>query len=245
MVPPLAMRDANGRRYTRPPEVDAAIETSLALDRDQLLRAARISHSRESGFLPLECLVHLVRAALEKEDDALSNALLNILFERCAAMLVATIPDARSQRAADLRQDVMDRFVDKFLDKVKPEALDIFEVRFARAFRMLRIDAFRAASRAPETVVVDRDEDGDGEQMLPPQAETQETDLTNKELAQAVWRLPGELRDAVVLVCLMEYEVESTDPTKKTAATICKVSGRTIRARLANAMPLLKKFMED
>jgi hypothetical protein len=43
----------------------------------------------------------------------------------------------------------------------------------------------------------------------------------------------------------MGYEIESNDPKKTTAATKCRVSGRTIRARLAQAMAHLKKFTEE
>ncbi len=241
MVRPLTKRKVNGQLYTRPREIEAAIAAALLLDRGTLLRRAPIPDQRDPEFLPPECLVHLIRRALEQEDEELSHPLLNALFARCSAMLGATISPARSQRAADLRQDVMDRLVDKFVDDVPPDALDIFEVRFARAFRMLRIDALRSNKPEADKVSVEADQSAE---EVPSQAATPDTILSNKELAQAAWRLPPHLSRAVVLVHLMDYEIESTDPQKTTAATTCKVSGRTIRARLAEGMSLLRKFME-
>jgi len=246
MVQPLTKRTTSGELYTRPPEIESAIKAALALERSELLRRARIPDERAAHFLPLECLVHVIRLALQNDDVEVSNALLNALLERCAAMLMTTISDARSQRAADVRQDVLDRLVDKFLDDAKPGSLDIFEVRFSRAFRALRINALRAGGVGVELASLTDPDDGcESEPELPPTVPTQDVNRFHKELMQGVGRLPKKLRDAVALVYLMGYEIESNDSEKESAATICRVSGRTIRTRLTEAMAQLKKFVED
>jgi hypothetical protein len=43
----------------------------------------------------------------------------------------------------------------------------------------------------------------------------------------------------------MGYDVESENPNKTTAATLCGVTGRTIRNRLSNAAKILSRFKED
>jgi DNA-directed RNA polymerase specialized sigma24 family protein len=57
--------------------------------------------------------------------------------------------------------------------------------------------------------------------------------------------LPPEERDAVILCHVMGYPEESDDPAKRTAATICGVTGRTTRNRLKRAAAKLSRFKED
>ena len=64
-------------------------------------------------------------------------------------------------------------------------------------------------------------------------------------LLDAIAALPVDERKAVILCHMMGYEVESEDPTKETAATICGATGRTIRNRLARAAAKLSEFEED
>ena len=57
--------------------------------------------------------------------------------------------------------------------------------------------------------------------------------------------LPKEEREAFLLVEKMRYKIESKDPHEKTAATICDVSGRTIRTRLHDAKCKLAAILKD
>jgi len=49
--------------YTRPKTIEAAIDEAMKQNLDTLIEHARIAKSSVPGFLPLECLVHLIRAA--------------------------------------------------------------------------------------------------------------------------------------------------------------------------------------
>ena len=62
---------------------------------------------------------------------------------------------------------------------------------------------------------------------------------------KVIHELPPDQREAVILVRIMGYEVESDDPTKVTAATRSGVSGRTIRKRLGRAAAVLKRYKEE
>jgi DNA-directed RNA polymerase specialized sigma24 family protein len=250
MVRALTKRRPSGELYERPAEVESAIAVALSLDRAELLRRSRIPDSKEPGFLPLECLVHLIRSTQAAGDSDLANVLLDLLFRRVAAILAATLPDSRSPRAADLRQEVIDRLADKFLSDAKPDALDIFEVRFGKALSGLRIDALRPTlAEKAEHVPVAEDADDDDETRsrgaILSAETTPETLLgdaqTLAEVKRAAWALPKKLRLPVVLHYLRGYEIESTDPAKRTVATVCKVSGRTVRTRLAEGLELIKK----
>lgn len=57
--------------------------------------------------------------------------------------------------------------------------------------------------------------------------------------------LPADIRRAVVLCHEMGYEEESVDPTKITAATLCGVTGRTIRSRIRQAAAYLAQFNQE
>ena len=74
---------------------------------------------------------------------------------------------------------------------------------------------------------------------------TQEDALLLRDVARAIDGLPEDQRKAVVLCLVLGFEAESTDPARTTAATICGVSGRTIRNRLARAATILSRFKED
>jgi DNA-directed RNA polymerase specialized sigma24 family protein len=62
---------------------------------------------------------------------------------------------------------------------------------------------------------------------------------------KAIDNLPLDERKAVVLCHVLEYEEESDDPSKTTAATLCGVTGRTIRNRLSRAAKKLSPFKEN
>jgi alpha-ketoglutarate-dependent taurine dioxygenase len=57
--------------------------------------------------------------------------------------------------------------------------------------------------------------------------------------------MPPEDREAVILVAIKGYKIESEDPDEETAATLCGVSGRAIRKRLKKAGMQLKKFQQE
>lgn len=57
--------------------------------------------------------------------------------------------------------------------------------------------------------------------------------------------LPEDERKAVILCGVLGLKEESEDPTIVTAATLCGVTGRTIRNRLKRAAAKLSDFRED
>jgi uncharacterized protein (DUF4415 family) len=74
---------------------------------------------------------------------------------------------------------------------------------------------------------------------------TQENSLFLNQLFHAIHALPPEERDAVILCDILGYAEEADDPAKRTAATICGVTGRTIRDRRTRAAAKLSRFKKD
>jgi hypothetical protein len=250
MARPLTKYTRNGDRYTRPPNIEAVIDAALALDWPALHQRTLVRDRRSTDYLPSECLVHLIRKAHRDHHETIRDQLLAILLGRCEATLAATLPDSRALNAAYLRDEVLGRLGELFAEDGtgdNPDELDYFEVRFNAALAALRIDlvreevrALRRSSPLPDDEAIARRPDD----VLHSPA-TQEKGLFLNQLFQAIHSLPPEERDAVILCDILGYAEEANDPAKRTAATICGVTGRTIRNRRTRAAAKLSRFKED
>ena len=268
MARPLTKHTRNGDRYIRPTNIEAVINAALALDWPALYKRAAVSDRHSSDYLSSECLVHLIRKAHRDNNETVRDPLLAILLSRCEATLATTLPDGRAPNAAYVRDEVLGRLGELFVEDGtgdNPDELDYFEVRFNHAFASMRSDLVRAEMRALRRSLPLSDEEAIGHQSdavpgnhakIPAsiraklasalhQSATQENSFFLKQLFQAINILPPEERAAVILCSILGYEEESADPTKRTAATICGVTGRTIRNRLTRAAAKLSKFKED
>jgi hypothetical protein len=193
--------------------------------------------------------VHLIRKAHRDHHDTMRDQLLAILLGRCEATLAATLPDGRVPNAAYVRDEALGRLGELFAEDGTgdhPDELDYFEVRFNAAFAALRTDlvreevrVLRRASPVPDDEAIARRPDA----VLRSPA-TPEHGLFLTQLCHAIQTLPPEERDAVILCHIMGYAEEADDPAKRTAATICGVTGRTIRNRLTRAAAKLSRFKE-
>ncbi len=61
MARPLEKTRRDGTRYTRFPEVEAAIDAAIGQDLQTLLHRARIRDSKIENYIASECLVYLIR----------------------------------------------------------------------------------------------------------------------------------------------------------------------------------------
>jgi hypothetical protein len=250
MADPLTKVKRTGELYSRPPEIENHIEAALKLDSTALLK--RVEAARGSPqYLPSECLVHLIRVAIRRGDQRQRNHLMMILFGRCEANLKGTIPIREVANAEHLRDELLSAFGLIVASEVSGDTsaeLDYYECRFDRAFKMLRISVLRAEQKATTNTVTLPDEADTLEEATARKLEaalstraTQDDRLLENEVLDA---LPTKEREAVVLHCVMGYDVESEDEDKETVATLCKVSGRTIRKRLESARKRVQTIQE-
>lgn len=253
MARPLMKHDQNGNRYSRPPNIEASINEALTQDLPTLCQRAALGYSPLG--LPSECIVHLIRDAGRRADHAVMNALLPFLLTRCMDILRNKITNDQFSNADDLWEEALGEFSELFAVDICDDSnqeLDFFECRFNRAFETFRIDFIRREINRVRPLVSlpdssDDDEPAAYEDVLSRVSEafrspaTQENTVFWKNLLKAL--PPGE-RKAVVLCHVLEYEEESEDPQKTTAATLCGVTGRTIRNRLSRAAAKLLKFKE-
>jgi len=259
MAPPLIKKKKNGEQYTRGPGIEAKINQALGQDVGTLARRARITDRYSPDFLPSECLVHLIRDAIRRGDNAVATLLMQPLLIRCEADLWTTVPDARMRNAEALREEILSTLGLMFAEdgtEGHEDELDYYECKFGSAFRTLRIDHVRSEfSRRRELTDLPESVNDEGEPSfdddtlarLSRMARTkpaQEDRLYLSQVNKAVNDLPPDEKRAVVLCRILGYDAESNDPTKRTAATICDVEGRTIRNRLSRADRRLKSLKE-
>lgn len=255
MARPLSKRKRTGELYERFPGVDAAIDRAVAMDFETIVREARIDTRDTPGFVPPECLLHLLRSTRFDNSTARFARLFEILIGRVERSLRGSIRPSKLYDAEELRQEVRDEFVDLLIaDRNQPgDDLDFFEVRFASALAALRIDVIRRSGRAAAQVSsIEEHHDEEG-QPLPElvrqirasfeaEGTGQEKEHFRNELSQAIDRLPDHEKVAVTLV-LMGHPIEGENA--ETIAKLCGVSDRAIRYRLKKAYEKLRRELGD
>jgi DNA-directed RNA polymerase specialized sigma24 family protein len=258
MAAPLTKTTRNGDLYARPQPIEDAIAEVQAQDLATLIQRAAITSRSSAGFLPLECLVHLIRSALRTGDHERVNSLLPWLLKRCETILKKKIPAELVPNVHDLREEIIGDLAVLFAeDSCDPkQRLDFFECRFNFAFRTFRAPYIKRAREEKEARLVQHGE-GDAqdertqEEFLSELAEKfrrlDGIDPNLKEkLKSAIDTLPLGQRKAMTLVYFLGFPEESEDPSAVTAATQCGVSGRAIRYRLAKAITRLsEQFNSD
>jgi len=256
MARALTKTDRSGKLYTRPGNVEAAIAAAIKQDLNTLATRARGSDPNKSDFLPMECLVHLLRDAGRRRDDHAMRMLMPPFLARCESVLRSAIPDNSFHNAADMREDILSDFGLLFAEDASGESsneLDFYECRFLRAFLVfrfgyLRRERARMKELVPLPVNNDPDSHSSDEDVFASVSEafrsqpTQTGTVLENELAKAIGDLPPDERKAVILCHVLGLKEESEDPSAVTAASLCAVSGRTVRNRLTRAAKKLSQF---
>ena len=180
------------------------------------------------------------------------DRLATVLLQRCEAILKHKLPDSGFTNAAYLREEVLGNFAQLLASDGcgnNPNELDYFECKFNSAFRSLRIDLLRSEGKQRKRFKQfprpssGSKENGDDEETDegPCCRGTQGDGLAREDVLNA---LPPEVRKAVLLSD-MGYDVESETPEKRTIATICGVTGRTIQNRLKKARDILERLNQE
>src|SRR6267154_2632417 len=222
MVRQLTKKRKDGQPYVRPAEIESALKVALGEDLPTLLKRSAIRESKQEGYLPSEVLVHVIRNSMRSGDDRARDALVAALFERCMAILCATIRTSRRFDAQQLRNEVLGQFGERLAADQRPggnERLDFYEVRFNRAFKALRVNALTA-----EGVYADRFEPLPSSCDEEPEAHSPEIDseleppsdpFAHAEIAEhldLIDALPPDEREAFALRYVYGYEIESVNP---------------------------------
>lgn len=252
MAKPLDKKDKSGKPYSRPADIETAIDAALGQDLETVCGRARLNDPQATGYMPTECLLHLIRDARRRKDKTKRDRLILVLLTRLDRMLKGQIPSSWSGDVPGTRQKVLDKFTMLLAEDGAAEdqgVLDFYECRFNRAFRALRLTTLQ--EEAPSDVLVSTPERAAQDEDTIPDDERWEKvselartppNQEDRALLGAVLKelksLPEDQTKAVVLRRIMGL-------TDKAAAKACGVDERTIRNRLKRADENLKKFKEE
>ena len=144
-IPPLRNRKLkNGPLYSRPEEIEALLAMLVTLPEEEALARARIRNRRTPGWLPGECLVHMMRRAGRLRNRSAYRRWYELVAERIGAALPRP---ASKRRPTTTELEIVDAALDRFLRLLGPDLtdyekrLDIWEARFDLALANLRRDA--------------------------------------------------------------------------------------------------------
>jgi hypothetical protein len=262
MAQPLQKTKRDGTLYKRPPEIEAVLDIALTQDFETLRSRAEIRNRKATNYLPSECLTHLIREARRRGNEQARIALLSNLLARCAANLLYTVSESEIDGAHELREDILGDFAELFAidgSASDKHQLDYFEARFNRAFKTFRLDRVRPALERQRLELPLGEDSGEphtadhpvDDQVLHHLSAVARADddpekaVFRKQVYAAIMALPRDERNAVVLCRIMGLKEESENPNEQTAATLCGVTGRTIRNRLNRALAKLARLKED
>lgn len=258
MPAPLKRTDKRGWLFTRPPEIEACIAALELLDTS--VRETRFEgfSRKHPQYVPSEAVLHFLRRAWRESDNAQFAKLFKILIRRVETSLRGAIPDASMANAADIRDEVLGRFVTKLTRDCKADTgvLDFFEVRFNRAMMAVRITVLRRMGPARLGVRTEPlgSQEGEGPEISPEVEAALEAFLCGEPhkfddpafrltLFGAIDRLPQDQREVIYLQ-LQGIPTEADDPTAMTISRMLKCDPRTVRNRKARAHKALKALFE-
>ena len=261
LIPPLRKRTKKGVLYMRSAAVETLLVEIATLSRDQLLERAEIRNRRAAGWVPSECLLHLLRASRSENSEAFFERLFSVLSARVKAalprMTTGNETHGRIERTAErIHELAFDKFQDLLCGdrQAYDERLDFFEARFDLGFANLRRDA-REKAYEEENRGASLDYDWDTGEPSPEVERARgafdpfDPALINEEdyrsrLRAAIGGLPQE-QIRIVEMISKGIPIDSID---KSAVSISKLLGRsekTIRTHRDKAYDAIRAAMQD
>jgi hypothetical protein len=252
-VAPLRKAGEDGKLYTRPPAIEDKLAELLDTPREELARRCAIRSSSDPGYIATECLLHLVRATRQDNDERWFEQLYTELIRRVLRMLPGPQEKTEGLVDASIRDGVLDRFKELLsIDRNGYcERLDFFEVRFNSALKTLRIGverkAFRAASRRsdledPETGELRSEVEAMVGCYNPFEEETDLDPAYRSRLDAAIARLPAEQREIIEML-KHGIPIDSKDPDTMTIVRALGCVEKTVRNRRDRAFKTLRRLM--
>lgn len=260
IVPPLTKQKPDGTIYSRRADVEGSLERLVELPRSEVIAALKIRDARSDLYVQSECVVHLIRAARNDNDQSYFAELYRELMRRIGAVL----PRVEGERsglvenvhAADARDRVRDLFNERLsVDRTQPgSALDYFEVMFADAIAALRKTAMKRATRqAARSERIEAD-DETNEPSLAVEKAVGSLDLKQELLSEdpiyrsrvvaAIQALPDKQRRVIEMI-LQEMPIDSSDEGVLSIRKAIGVSSeKTVRNRRDAAFASIRKALE-
>jgi hypothetical protein len=252
----LTKRKRDGTPYARRGEVETALASLVNLPLEEILERLKVRDATSPNHVQSECLVHLIRATRNDNDERYFNELYRELMRRLASAL----PRIEGERAsgpenvygADARDRVRDIFKARLIeDRAAPgSALDYFEVMFSGAIAALRKTSMgRARRQMARKEAIDDEESGEpsiavekavGSLDVKQELLSDDPNYRSK-VAKAIRTLPDKQR-RVIEMLLQEMPIDSIDDDVLTIRKVLGVkSEKTVRNRRDAAIATIRE----
>lgn len=245
MATPLTrIRERDKRPYTRPVEVEAAIDRLLTWPRGDVLRALAIRSRTAGDYVPSEAIVHLIRAANADDDPLYFDALYAELLRRIERALppaeerTADGHSGRNVSREQVRDDVVDKFNAVLAEDLnhRDDRLDIFECRFDYTIDKLRRSAWRRLgterSRRDIKTVEELSlavENGDREFLA--LRDKLFSDPTSRIRLHAMIDSLQDRDRTIMQMLIADFTIHSTNPDAVTISSVLGCDESTVRNR--------------
>jgi hypothetical protein len=252
----LTKRKRDGTPYARRGEVETALASLVNLSREEILERLKVRDPTSPNHVQSECIVYLIRATRNDNDERYFNELYRELMRRLASAL----PRIEGERVggpenvdgADARDRVRDIFRVRLIeDRAAPgSALDYFEVMFSGAVAALRKTSMgRARRQMARRDAIDDEESGEPSiavekavGSLDVQQELLSDDPNYRfKVAKAIRTLPDKQR-RVIEMLLQDMPIDSIDDDVLTIRKVLDVkSEKTVRNRRDAAIATIRE----
>lgn len=237
MAKQLTRINQDGAVWVRPPAVEANIESALNQPIDVIRKRLQVVVHTNADYLKSECIVHLVRRAIEDGEEERLGVLHEALLRRIEWTLRRQSSGLDRDTARQRISEVISAF--NYVLAGGTSDLDLYEAVFNKMFRFLYSPILwpKSAFYSESLEVLEQIED-------PITSDHEALDLAI-DFAAAVKTFTSAERKAYLYIEEMGYQAESKDTSKVTAATLCGVSGRTIRTWQKQYKAKLAEFSGD
>ena len=253
---PLRKRRKNGELYARRAETERQLTELLGISDGELAARAALLSRNASGYVPSECLLHLLRVT----DHDQRPWLFQRLYEALIARVLRSVrtPSESRGHVADfverVRNELRDNFNELLIEDYNAynEKLDIYECAFDGTMKKRRLDAekkFRAKARRHEPLVYEDNEvathvEEAAGSFDPIEEERLGDPAYRSAFRAAIDSLPEQERKIVVLI-KGEVPIELKDSEKPSIVKIIGCPEKTVRNRRDRAYAKIRAHLDE
>lgn len=251
MIEPLQKHDKNGLPYTRFTDNQNILVALDALSDAAIVDQCKLSKGN-AHYVPIECVVHMLRRGLRANNTALITPLFTEFMER----LRRIIPLRESQEShyrVQAYEQVQDRLTGLFAKESTQyqERLDFLEICFGGALARMMQDARKKASKerrrkAPlmneDTGEIDPQVEQAAGSFNPFDPENISEEHYRSILDEAMEELPI-MQKRIIEMMRNEVLIDSQDPNVPTISKTLGLSEKTVRNQRNKALVAMRAFV--
>ncbi|WP_254845711.1 sigma-70 family RNA polymerase sigma factor [Vibrio parahaemolyticus] len=223
--------------------MESKLSELMQLPEETLVERSLINDKTSVQFVPIECLVYIVRNVRDRVSKKSYERLYKILMGRVLKLIPkrATQGDWDSVTNTEVKSQILGQFAELLANDCLEynEKLDFYEVRFLSAFFTLKTDVIRKVTKGlakQESTEVEYAVDG----YNPFDVHISSVSDYQIYLDSAIDTLP-DLQKRIMQLMKLGMPIDSKDPNAESISTTLGKSEKTIRTHRNKAFAALKK----